>query len=80
MHYMGGSSPAKADTQVIAAAPTFNLWVDLEELWITTAQGVIPIEVVLECFQKVLVLLGNASNYMSLNCRDTKYKIHIIHM
>ena len=26
--------------------------------------GLVPVEVVLECFQKILILLGNASNYM----------------
>ena len=46
------------------------MWVDLEEEEVTTAQGgLIPVEVV-ECFQKTLVLLSNASNYMSYNCRD----------
>ena len=77
--YMGGSFPSKPDMQLkrlqstvnAAAAPILNLWAELEEQELTTAQGgLVPVEVVLECFQKTLVLLGNASNYMSLNCRD----------
>ena len=79
MDYMGGAFPTKPDTQlkclqstvIAAAAPILNLRAALEEQEVTTAQGgLIPVEVVLECFQKTLVLLGNASNYMSLNHRD----------
>ena len=79
MDYMGGAFPAKPNTQlkclqstvIAAAAPTLNLWAALEEQEVTTAQGgLIPVEVVLECFQKTLVLLGSASSYMSLNHRD----------
>ena len=77
--YMGGAFPTKPDTQlkhlqstvIAAAAPILNLSAELEEQEVSTAHGgLIPVEVVLECFQKMLVLLGNASNYMSLNCRD----------
>ena len=77
--YMGGAFPTKPDTQlkrlqstvIASAAPILNLWAALEEQEVTTAQGgLILVEVVLECFQKTLVLLGNASNYMSLNHRD----------
>ena len=76
---MGGAFPTKPDTQlkhlqstvIAVAAPILNLWAELEEQEVTTAQGgLIPVKVVLECFQKMLVLLGNASNYMSLNHRD----------
>ena len=77
--YMGGAFPTKTDTQlkllqstvIASAAPILNLWAALEEQEVTTAQGgLIPVKVVLECFQKTLVLLGNAFNYMSLNHRD----------
>ena len=78
--YMGGTFPTKLDTQLkclqstviaTAAASILNLWVMLEEQEMTIAQGgQVPVEVILECFQKTLVLLGNASNYMSLNRRD----------
>ena len=78
--YMGGAFPTKLDTQlkrlqstvIAAAAPILNLWAELEEQEVSTAAqgGLIPVKVVLECFQKTLVLLGNASNYMSLNRRD----------
>ena len=77
--YMGGAFPTKPNTQlkrlqstvIAAVTPILNLWAKLEEQELSTAQGgLIPVEVVLECFQKTLVLLGNASNYMSLNRRD----------
>lgn len=78
--FMGGAFPSKPDIQLkrlqstvnAASAPILNLWAELEEQELTTSAqgGLIPVEVVLECFQKTLVLLGNASNYVSQNRRD----------
>ena len=76
--YMGGSFPSKPGMQLkrlqstVNAAPILNLWSELEEQELTTVQGgLVPVEVVLECFQKTLVLLGDASNYMSLRGLNT---------
>ena len=78
--YVRSSFPSKPDMQLkhlqltvnAAAAPILNLWAKLEEQELTTHKGVWYQwrYIVLECFQKTLVLLGNASNYISLNCRD----------
>jgi len=82
--FMGQSFPGKMDTQLkrvqsailAAAAPMLNLWAQLEEQNLTSRQGgLVPVEVVLETFQKPLVLLGNSSNYnVSISQRSEKRK------
>ena len=77
--YMGGDYPSITDahykriqTAIISAgAPMLNLWAHLEEQQLTSSQGgLIQVEVMLEAIQKSLVLLGNASNYVSESRRD----------
>ena len=77
--YMGSDFPSSSEehykriqTAVISArAPMLNLWAHLEEQQLTVGQGgLIQTEVVLEMIQKSLVLLGNASNYVSETRRD----------
>ena len=77
--YMGNDFPSSLEehykyiqTEVISAeAPMLNLWAHLEEQQLTVGQGgLIHMEVVLEMVQKTLVLLGNASNYVSEIRRD----------
>ena len=77
--YMGSDFPPSSEehykriqTAVISArAPMLNLWAHLEEQQLTVGQGgLIQTEVVLEMIQKSLVLLGNASNYISETRRD----------
>ena len=77
--YMNNDFPSSSEehykriqTAVISAgAPMLNLWAHLEEQQLTVGQGgLIQTEVVLEMIQKSLVLLGNASNYVSEIRRD----------
>ena len=77
--YMGNDFPSSSEehykriqTAVISAgAPMLNLLAHLEEQQLTVGQGgLIQTEVVLEMIQKSLVLLGNASNYVSEIRRD----------
>ena len=49
-----------------------NLWAQLSEQQLTVGQGgLVPVDVVLATIQKSLVLVGNASNYVSQMRRDT---------
>ena len=54
-----------------SVAPALNLWRELEEQGISTSQGgLVPVESVLDALQRTVVLVGNASNYVSQCRRD----------
>ena len=54
-----------------SVAPVLNLWRELDEQGISTSQnGLVPVESVLEVLQRTVVLVGNASNYISQCRRD----------
>ena len=77
--FLGKDFPVKLDNQLkriqsailTAAAPSLNLWKELHEQdCISSADCLIPVSTALEAIQKSLVLMGNASNYVSLIRRD----------
>ena len=77
--FMGKDFPSKIDSQyrrmqtavLASAAPAINLWVNLDQQQLTSGQGgLVPVDVVLEVIQRSLVLVGNASNYISQMRRD----------
>ena len=77
--FMGRDFPSKIDSQyrrmqtavLASAAPAINLWVNLDQQQLTSGQGgLVPVDVVLEVIQRSLVLVGNASNYISQMRRD----------
>ena len=54
-----------------SVAPVLNLWQELDEQGISTSQGgLVPVEAVLDVLQRTVVLVGNASNYISQCRRD----------
>ena len=54
-----------------SVAPALNLWRDLDEQGISTGQGgLVPVDSVLDVIQRTVVLVGNASNYISQCRRD----------
>ena len=55
-----------------SSAPLINLWAQLSEQQLSVEQGgFVSVEVLLATIQKSLVLVGNASNYVSQMRRDT---------
>ena len=77
--FMGKSFPTKVDKQykrmqtavITAAAPALCLWKELEEQGFTSGQGgLMPVDTVLDTLQRSIVLIGNASNYVSQVRRD----------
>ena len=54
-----------------SVAPALNLWRDLDEQGFTAGQsGLVPVDTVLDVLQRTVVLVGNASNYISQCRRD----------
>ena len=54
-----------------SVAPALNLWRDLDEQGISASQGGLePVDTVLDVLQRTVVLVGNASNYISQCRRD----------
>lgn len=54
-----------------SVAPALNLWRDLDEQGISASQGgLVPVDTVLDVLQRTVVLVGNASNYISQCRRD----------
>ena len=77
--FMGKDFPSKIDSQyrrmqtavLASAAPAINLWINLDQQQLTSGQGgLVPVDVVLGVIQRSLVLVGNASNYISQMRRD----------
>ena len=77
--FMGKDFPSKIDSQyrrmqtavLASAAPAINLWINLDQQQLTLGQGgLVPVDVVLGVIQRSLVLVGNASNYISQMRRD----------
>ncbi len=77
--FMGKGFPTKVDKQykrmqtavIAAAAPALCLWKELEEQGFTSGQGgLMPVDTVLDTLQRSIVLIGNASNYVSQVRRD----------
>ena len=77
--FMGKNFPTKIDKQykrmqsatIAAAAPALGLWKELEEQGFTSEQGgLVPASTVLDTLQRSVVLIGNASNYVSQVRRD----------
>ena len=77
--FMGKNFPAKVDKQykrmqtaiIATAAPALSLWKDLEDQGFTSGQGgLVPVDTVLDTLQQSVVLIGNASNYVSQVRRD----------
>ena len=77
--FMGKSFPKKLDDTYkriqslvnAAAAPVLGLWKDLEEQGFSGGNGsLMPVDSALEMIQWTLVLIGNASNYVSQCRRD----------
>ena len=77
--FMGKNFPTKVDKQykrmqtaiIAAAAPALGLWKDLDDQGFTSGQGgLMPVDTVLDTLQRSIVLIGNASNYVSQVRRD----------
>lgn len=77
--FMGKSFPSKVDKQykrmqtaiIAAAAPALCLWKELDDQGFTSGQGgLMPVDTVLDTLQRSIVLIGNASNYVSQVRRD----------
>lgn len=79
MDFVGASFPTRTESSlkripsscIWSAASMLNLWIQLEEQGLDSNQGgLVPVEVILDTIQRSLVLIGNASNYISEARRD----------
>ena len=79
VHFAGKDFPKVVDNKykriqpavLASAAPCLNLWKNLSEQGMTNYQNsLVPVETVMDMIQRSVVLVGNASNYISQVRRD----------
>ena len=59
-----------------SVAPALDLWQDLDKKGISTGQGgLVPVDSVLDVIQRTVILVGNASHYISQCRRDVIAKM-----